>query len=190
VRTRTAWLLLPLLLVPGCRGGGLHRKGEKLWSVQAQYGTPIPGDSISGQVHGTAPTAGVGAFNHWYVTDRIALGAGLTPTLYFEDAGTAFGAEGNGQIRWHFWESESIGFFLDLQGGFLLATADVPTGGTRYNLSYGMGAGFEVPLDERRRLLGGVLLHHFSNGKGLGIDVPDNPSQNEVRFWLGFGSTW
>jgi hypothetical protein len=161
-----------------------------MWSVQAQYGHPNPGDSIFGKVYGTAPTAGLGVFNHWYVTDRIALGVGLTPTLYFEDAGTVFGGEFNGQMRWHFWESEKLGFFLDLQGGLLFTAEDLPTGGTQFNGSYGFGPGLEVPLDDKWRLLGGVLIHHISNGKGIGVDVPDNPSQNEVRFWLGFGSTW
>lgn len=189
VRNRTVCLVLLLLLGLGCRGG-FHRKGEKLWSVQAQYGHPTPGDSLSGKVHGTAPTAGVGVFNHWYVADRIALGVGVTPMLYFQDAGTVFGTEFNGQIRWHFWEYKQLGFFLDLQGGLMLTTQDVPPTGTPLNISYGFGPGLEVPLDDRWRLLGGALFHHFSNGKGLGVNVPDNPSQNEVRFWLGFGSTW
>ena len=74
LRSRDRCLLLLLPFVVGCHGGGFHRKGEKMWSVQAQYGHPIPGDSISGKVHGTAPTAGLGVFNHWFVTDRIALG--------------------------------------------------------------------------------------------------------------------
>jgi hypothetical protein len=188
--SRSLCLLLLLLLGVACRGSGMHRKGEKMWSVQAQYGHSIPGDSLSGEVFGTAPTVGLGVFNHWYVTDRIALGVGATPTLYFEDVGTVFGAEFNGQIRWHFWEYAKLGFFLDLQGGLQVATADVPTGGTQYNFSYGIGPGLEVLLDDKWRMLGGVLLHHFSNGKGLGIDVQNNPSQNEARFWLGFGSTW
>jgi hypothetical protein len=61
--------------------------------VQAQYGNPVPGQSISGEVFGDAPTAGVGVFYHWYVEDRLALGIGLTPTLWFQDVGTAFGTE-------------------------------------------------------------------------------------------------
>lgn len=161
-----------------------------MWSVQAQYGEPIPGDSISGKVSGTAPTAGVGLYHHWYVADRLALGVGVTPTLYFEDDRTIFGGEFNGQVRWHFYEYRKLGFFLDLQGGFLVATDDVPTGGTPWNFAYGAGPGFEVALDDGWRVLGGALFHHFSNGKGLGIDTDANPSQNEIRFWLGFGSTW
>ena len=183
-------MLLLLLVAAACRTGGLHRKGEKFWSVQGQYGHPIPGDSISGTVFGEAPTAGIGVFHHWYVHDRIGLGVGATPTLYFQDVGTALGAEFSGQLRWHFYEFERVGLFLDLQAGFLLATEDVPPTGTPANFTYGFGPGFEAPLHDRFRLLGGALFHHFSNGKGLGIDVDSNPSQNEIRFWIGVGSTW
>lgn len=182
-----SFLLLCLLLAAACHGGP-HKRGEKMWSVQAQYGEPIRGKTFVGNGIGEAPTVGVGFFNHWFVQDRIALGLGLTPTAYRQDGDTIWGGELNGQVRWYFAGSAGLGFFLDVQGGLLLMTEDVPPDGTPYNLSYGIGPGMEVPVGERWRMLGGVLFHHLSNGNG--ISSPDNPSQNEVRFWIGFGSTW
>ena len=48
--------------------------------------------------------------------------------------------------------------------------------------------GFEIPLGNEFTFLGGIGLHHISNGRGL--NVPSNPAQNEIRVWLGFGRTW
>jgi len=180
-------LLLFFLLLVACEGG-LHRRGDKMWSVRAHYGEPIEGRTFVGNGLGKSPSAGVGVYNHWFVRDRLALGLGLTPTVFQQQGDTVWGAELNGQVRWYFADVSEVGFFLDVQGGLLLLSEDLPPRGTPYNLSYVIGPGVEWAIGERWRMLGGVLFHHISNGKG--IESPDNPTLNETRVWIGFGSTW
>jgi hypothetical protein len=179
-------VFLPLLLI-ACKGG-IHEKGDRMWSVRGQYSHASPGNAGLITTHGHVDSVGVGAYNHWFVADRLALGLGASALRLEEEGRTIWGAEFEAGLRWYFVEIGKTGFFFDLNGGFMLTDKDVPKFGTQGNLLYDFGLGIEVPLGGKSKLLGGVQALHFSNGKGL--DSPDNPSQNQIRIWIAYGHDW
>jgi hypothetical protein len=180
--------VVALLFFLGACHGGLHKKGERMWTVQGHYSKPILGNLLWWDGKGDAENVGVGVANRWFVQDRWAYGVGLIPTYFEENGASNWGLEFETGFRWYFWEIDRVGFFWDFNGGFSYATGKIPENGTEWNLTFGLGPGLEVQLPDRWALLGGVQLHHFSNGRGL--NVADNPAQNEFRFWLGFGREW
>ena len=177
-----------LLLVTAACNGGIHKKGDKMWSVHAHYSRPIVGNVLWWDGKGDVENAGIGAANRWFFKDRWAFSVGLTPTYFEENGNNTWGAEFEAGFRWYFAELKRVGFFFDFNGGFIYAADNIPERATDWNFSFALGPGLEVPLGNDFALLGGVQLHHFSNGRGL--NVPDNPAQNEARFWIGFGRTW
>jgi len=186
VIVRAAVLLLVLL--GACRGGGLHRKGERMWTVRGFYSDPIVGHFLWWDGKGDVPNAGVGVAHRWFYKDRWAFSVGLAPTRFKDGSDDFWGLEFESGFRWYFAESKNVGFFWDFNGGFVYAEQKVPSRGTDWNLTFALGPGAEWQLGGGWSLLGGVQLHHFSNGRGL--NVSDNPAQNETRGWLGFGRTW
>ncbi|MEM8885447.1 MAG: hypothetical protein AAGD14_15385, partial [Planctomycetota bacterium] len=122
--------------------GGMHKQGDKQWSVQGHYSTPIVGDLLWWDAKGEAENAGIGVWNRWYLEDRWAIGIGLTPTWFREFGKNFGGAEFEVGMRWHFWEWEKLGIFLDLNGGFLYTSEDVPRAGTDWNFTFALGPGF------------------------------------------------
>jgi len=181
-------LLALLTLFAGCHGG-FHQRGEKRWSVRAVYGEPFDNGGFFGwNTAGDATNVGVGASNSWYFQDRWAGGIGVTPLYFNQTEGDAWGAEIEAHLRWHFVEWGKVGFLLDANCGALWAESPIPTGGTRGNLTYGIGPGIEYPLRNGFSLVAGLQFHHISNGKGL--DSPANPSQNEMRYWFALTRKW
>ena len=179
--------LLFLFLFAACHGG-IHKKGDRMWSVRGQYSHPTPGEAIVFKSHGHVQSVGVGAYNRWFVSDRIALGGGVSAMRFSEEGNTSWGGEFEAGLRWYFAEIGKTGFFFDANGGFLVADGDVPEFGSKANLLFDLGPGIEVPLGGNSKLLAGVQFQHFSNGKGL--NSPENPSQNSIRFWIGYGHDW
>ena len=175
------------LLIASCHGG-MHKAGERMWSVEGFASNPVVGNVLWWDGKGDVENGGVGIANRWFVQDRWALGTAVRPTLFREDGAKTWGVEVDFNLRWYLWETERIALFLDGSGGFLWTENPVPATATDYNFTFGVGPGFEIPLGESFSFLGGVELHHISNGRGL--NVPSNPAQNEVRVWLGFGRTW
>jgi hypothetical protein len=183
-------LLLAALaaLLSGCHSGGLHRKGERMWSVHAQASDPIVGNFLWWDGKSDAPNAGIGVAHRWFLADRWAYSVGLTPTWFDDDGNEVWGMEFETGFRWYFAETGKFALFWDFNGGFLLTEDPVPARATDWNFTFALGPGAEWKLGEKWSLLGGVQLHHFSNGKGL--NVAANPAQNETRVWLGMGWLW
>ena len=75
-------------------------------------------------------------------------------------------------------------FFWDLGGGYQQSTDPTPTGGTEWNFTFGFGPGVDIPIASQRSILIGSTYHHTSNA--LGHANLRNPSQNEMRLWVGF----
>ena len=129
----------------------------------------------------------VSAAQRWFVSNRLALGIGLTGTRFDQMGDYVYGGDLQGLMRWHFTEWKKTSFFWDLDAGYLRTTDKVPPNSTVWNYTFDFGPGFEVPLGGAFRLQAGVQYHHLSNAKGP--ESPENESQNEARFWLGIGWT-
>lgn len=96
--------------------------------------------------------------------------------------------EGGGSLsivfRWHFLNKESWSLFADAGIGALLATGDVPDGGTSFDLLPRLGAGATFRLDDQdTRLIVGVRWHHISNARINGDD--ENPSRDAPMLYAG-----
>ena len=183
-------ILLLGLFVCGCRGGGLHRKGERMASVQMQ-GTawPFKGHALAWLGEESHSYLGGGFFNHWFVSDRTALGAGLMYNNYQFDGRNVASGEIQGNYRHFFFEHEDkYSYFLELFGGAQWGETEIPRGATRHEYTFGFGPGMEVKISDKYRLLAGAQFHHQSNA--LGRTAENNPSQNDLRLWVAFGWMW
>lgn len=184
--------LVPALASIGCGhsllDGGIHRQGEQMTSVYASHGQPIVGKAIAWNGLGDVPNASAGLAHHWFLRDRLALGAQVTGLLYDLPGDTTHGLEVEGGLRWFLFEPGGAGLFWDWTGGFQHTAHYTPPGGTRDNFTFSFGPGLEVPLGGRWRAFASGEFHHMSNA--LGRESPRNPSMNELLVTVGLGWTW
>jgi hypothetical protein len=87
-------------------------------------------------------------------------------------------------FRWHFIDHGDWTVYADVGIGVLLATDDVPQGGTPFDFTPRVGLGFTHRIgDGDTRLVVGVRWAHFSNARLHGDD--DNPSRDDAMFYGG-----
>jgi len=187
---RTLAFLLLGLSVFGCRTGGMHRKGERMASVRVQ-GTPWPilGHAIAWEGERGHEYVGGALWNHWFTSDRIAIGGGVSVHNYQFDARNVAAVELEANYRHYLFEHDEIyAYFWEFYGGAQYAGSPVPRDATDYEFTFAFGPGMEIKLGEKPRLLAGLQFHHQSNA--LGREAMNNPSQNDLRLWVAFGWMW
>lgn len=167
------------------RTGISRRLGDTFVQGRAYYGVPILQKSLFWDGNGEDDDAGLSAHVAHFVGDDVAIGGGLNLGNWFQSGADAQSAEIEGLLRAFPFHGAPL--FVDLHGGFQLATDPVPTGGTDWNFSFGFGPGIDLPIAPDCSLLAGCTYHHLSNALGPRNDR--NPSQNEARFWFGFAWT-
>lgn len=107
--------------------------------------------------------------NGWYFDQKGENAAGLNPSMIF---------------RWHFVNEDPWTAYVDLGIGVLLATDNVPDGGTSLDFTPGAGMGITRRLnDSGARLQAGLRWHHISNGR-LNGDIR-NPSRDAPHIYMG-----
>jgi hypothetical protein len=158
---------------------------ETLLQTKGYYGIPILQKSLLWDGNGEVDDAGVGVHVAHFVTDDVALGAGINAGAWLLPGADSYSAELEGLLRIYPFGPAPV--FLEGTGGFQQATKNVPPGGTDWNFSFGFGPGMEVPIAHGCDLEFGVGYHHISNA--LGRDNDRNPSQNEARVWVGLAWT-
>jgi hypothetical protein len=90
----------------------------------------------------------------------------------------------NPKLRWHFIAEESYTLFLEAGVGLLIATDEVPEGGSEFNFTPQAGAGVTFPLSGGPdRLVVGVNWRHFSNANSFGSER--NPGRDDVYAYIG-----
>jgi hypothetical protein len=183
--------LLAILLGAGC-AGGIHRRGEQQVAVQSTYADPFRDHPVWGIGRGKAQNWSVGAGYGYFLADRCALLAAVTPLRVFDaDGEDVRAAEFQLGIRAFVLEfhtgSAPTALYFEVLGGRMWADDPVPPAGTEDNWTQDFGTGFEWRLSDRTSLLLGYRLRHFSNGKGSGSD---NPSQNENVVLGALAFTW
>ena len=100
---------------------------------------------------------------------------------WWKGGGNVYSGEIEGLVRIYPWLQSPL--FFDATGGFQQATHQIPPNGTLWNFTFGFGTGVEIPVAKETALQIGALYHHMSNA--LGRESSRNPSQNELRLWLG-----
>ncbi|MFY9644600.1 MAG: acyloxyacyl hydrolase [Terriglobales bacterium] len=128
----------------------------------------------------------------WILTDphlpgplkgRFELAADAIPAfVVFQPANTAFGAGVDPvDFRWIFSTHGHVAPYLELSGGVLFTSHNVPTGTSNINFTPGAAFGFYFFGDHAWSV--DVRYLHISNA---GLTVP-NPGVNSVQLRLGFG---
>ncbi|MEZ5964324.1 MAG: hypothetical protein R3F56_10805 [Planctomycetota bacterium] len=166
----------------------LHHADDVTVMARGFYGVPILRRSLFWDGDGEVDAYGGGAFLHWFLHDRFALGLGLEGDVFKAPGHDAYGIEGQLAARVYPYSTPDLGIFVDGTAGYLQTTEQVPPGGTEWNFTFSFGPGVEVPLYDASHLLIGGTYHHISNA--LGRQNQRNPSQNEFRFWVGLQWAW
>jgi hypothetical protein len=148
---------------PSVPGG---TKDTSVWNAGVRYGWIL-----------TAPH-GPGFLN-----GRFELAVDAVPAfVVFQPANTAYGAGVNPVgFKWIFATRGKVAPFIELNGGVLFTTHEVPTGTSTINFTPGAAFGFYFFGDHAWSLDARYL--HISNA---GLTVP-NPGVNTVEVRLGFG---
>ena len=141
-------------------------KDTSVWNAGVRYGW------ILTQPHLPGPLSG-----------RFELAVDAVPAfVVFQRANTAYGAGVNPvDFRWIFATRGRVAPYLELNGGTLFTTHEVPTGTSTINFTSGAAFGMYF-LGERAWSLD-VRYMHISNA---GLTTP-NPGVNTVQVRLGFG---
>jgi lipid A 3-O-deacylase len=108
---------------------------------------------------------------------------------YFDQPGNdAFGINPAFDFKWHFYNGEAEGnpwsFFADLGIGLLVASDEVPDGGTAFDFMPKLGVGLTRKLDDAgTRLEAGIQWHHISNARITGDEK--NPGRDAPFVYVG-----
>lgn len=157
--------------------------GSTQFLVRGHYGIPILGKSLFWDGNGSDDDFGVGGYAYHYLVDGIALGAGLTATAFKTPGADVYGIEFEAVSRFDIAQLGTSRVFWDWTAGWLQSTDGIPPGGTEWNMTFSFGPGIDIPLDAGQSLQISTAYHHKSNA--LGSQHDRNPSQNEVRAWVG-----
>jgi|SRR5690242_12608841 len=115
--------------------------------------------------------------NFEYAVDAVPL------FLVFQPSGTAYGAAINPlNMKWDFATKGRVVPYLELSGGTLFTTEEVPLGTSKVNFTSGGAIGMHV-LGSERNVSVELRYMHISNA---GLTVP-NPGVNTIQVRLGLG---
>ena len=92
-------------------------------------------------------------------------------------------------LKWNFAGGGRLSPYIELHGGTLFTTDEVPLGTSNVNFTSGLGGGLQFPIPSgKRRLDVSVHYYHISNA---GLATP-NPGINtvQVRVGLNFINPW
>jgi hypothetical protein len=154
--------------------------------VRAHYGVPILQRSLLWDGNGEDDNYGVGFTGFRFVNDGVMIGMGLNAGVWMERNHDVYAGEFETLLRYYPGIDSHV--FFDFGGGWVQGTDPVPSGGTDWNMSFQFGTGLEIPVTEGGSVLLGATYHHISNA--LGHENGRNPSQNDMRLWVGYAFTF
>jgi opacity protein-like surface antigen len=156
--------------------------GTSHWGVTGGVGFALEKDDDS-----TDPNLAL-TYHHFLVDDFEVIGE-LGAWYFAQDGGDAAGINPGFTMRWHFVNRDRWSLYADAGIGLLLATDDVPRGGSSFGFMPRAGAGASVRLnDDGLRGYLGVRWHHISNARITGDDR--NPDRDGVMVYGGVMLPW
>lgn len=175
------WLVLPLALAQDRPEEGGHEL--QVWTGG---GPSVPGGTKDTSVWNAGVRYGwilTAPHGPGFLNGRFELAVDAVPAfVVFQPANTAYGAGVNPvDFKWIFATRGRVAPFIELNGGVLFTTRDVPTGTSTINFTPGAAFGFYFFGDHAWSLDARYL--HISNA---GLTVP-NPGVNTFEVRLGFG---
>lgn len=118
----------------------------------------------------------------WFFYENIELDM-LGTFDYVDQWGPdAFGGGFDLQVRWHVLAFEDWSFFVEIGGGVLGTSNNVPRNGSPFNFTPNAGIGITYALDESTRMYAGAGWFHISNAGSYAR----NPGRENAQLWLGF----
>jgi len=126
------------------------------------------------------------AAHSWFLDDRIEVAAEAGGWYFSQPGEDEAGINASIIFRWHFYQSDDKKWTIygDVGVGALLATGDVPAGGTNVDFMPRAGVGLTREInDSGLRLMAGLRWHHISNGRINGDD--ENPARDAPFIYFG-----
>ena len=152
------------------------------WSVEL-LGTAL-GDVTNRHVVMGGLTTGVG----FYVFDNVAIQMDLTAYGFSEGRSDGAAAGITLGIRHHIFHVADNSVFLDVAGGEIEASNNIPYGGTHLNNTIQFGLGVAHPIAENCFLIGGgAILPHLQRQQRRGQPQPKR-KRNSRCFWIAMAS--
>lgn len=151
--------------------GGVHNEGD-FWAMQLRWGRILTAPRGPGPLHGSLEYA----FE-------------VVPALVMAQSSTVYGGGFNPVLLQYNFTGNSPGRrfvpFLQLGGGMLFSTDDIPAGTAQFNFTPQGGLGAYWLRDTGPSLVFGFRYHHISNAGR----IRPNPGHNAIYFYAGL-SWW
>jgi hypothetical protein len=175
-----------MTICTGCHGGH-HRKGDLQFAITGTYGHAIKGETFWTDAKGRGDSASASIGLNYFVEDRVALMAELTPMRIFNQSDAdVYSYELSVGARYYFAEFElgtvPVSFYGEILGGFMHGARSVPEAGSNFNFTQDTGVGVEMKLADNVSWITGYRFQHLSNGD---LFNDDNPSQNDNQIYTG-----
>lgn len=153
---------------------GFAKEGAWRWTLQ--FGLGVEFDD-------TNNSFALGGFGFsFFPVDDLSINFEFNGMYFDQDmAQEAGGFNFNLLLRWHYMTREKWSAFLEMGGGILITTDEVPAGGSGFNFTPQAGAGISVDVGNDVRLLTGVRSHHISNARTF----DNNPGQDSFYGFVG-----
>lgn len=150
-------------------------KGSWWWSVGGGVG--LGADDADGDY-----TAHFGL--HTFLVDDFELAMEFGPWYFDQDVDDAIAGAFNLMFRWHFINRDRYSVFAEAGAGLMVASDEVPDGGSEFNFMPRVGAGMTWRFsDGPARLILGARWQHISNGRVYGDDR--NPGRDTAMIFTG-----
>lgn len=117
----------------------------------------------------------------WFFIDGLSLDVQLEQYGISQDGPNAYAIGPALLFRWHFLSYETWSLYADAGCGFIYATENVPSNGSRFNFTPRIGVGASIGLTDSARILTGVRWLHISNAN---TSTP-NPGFDSVEIYAG-----
>ncbi|MFW5653085.1 MAG: acyloxyacyl hydrolase, partial [Planctomycetota bacterium] len=131
---------------------------------------------------------------NYFVAEDFSMNFGISGIFFDqperETTNDAVGGNFTLLFRWHFFVRERWTVFLDGGAGLLLASEEIPEGGTNFNFTPQAGIGMTFALGDRgrSRLVTALRWHHISNARIRGVD--NNPGRDSIMAYIGIAVPW
>lgn len=124
-------------------------------------------------------TGGVG----YYFFDNLAINLDVSGYGFNEGQPSGAAVSMTLGLRHHLLNFGTASLFMDVAGGIIEASSELPSGGTHLNNMFYVGPGIAYPIRDNVWLIGGVRYFHISNAQSEGPDR--NPSINAIQGVVG-----
>ena len=152
-------------------GGGTALTGStsntRFWEAGMRFGRILTQEHGSGWLRGNLEWAGDAIPAYVVFQNTTVYGAGFNPVL----------------LKWNFTSGRKIAPFVEMGGGLLFTSSEVPPGTSTVNFTPQGGFGMHIFLREKRALTFTVKGVHISNA---GLSAPHPGIISSIQYSVGY----